>query len=288
MMFRITEEWIETYTTAGGAGINRSQVAAIGEAWPAQKGWKNRLVGKLITEGQRELFESMKGRKINKRGEITLGRPEQADGRMELLGMEHSTLRKPKQPKEFKSVPKVFDESYDDGLGVPFEEGKFFMGKRVESVATVNPMPSTKGKSVNAIEFLNIGLPTAIEKKLDAAGVNGEVAGLAIKVCHLASLMSDYPIGHHLWMYHNRQRMEQLRKLSECLLLSDAFDWGWANPNGKTAMILVTPHGVACWQSSTRFAGPVYDGSIPKKFSNAPIIVKWVEEILSWENALAS
>lgn len=287
-MFRITEEWIETYTTAGGAGINRSQVAAVGEVWPAKKGWKNRLVGKLITEGQRELFESLKGRKINKRGEITLGRPEQADGRMELLGMEHSTLRKPKQPKGLRESPKSFDESYDDGLGLPFEEGTFFMGKRVESGSTVNPMPVTKGKPINAFEFLNTGLPTVIEKKLDSAGVNGEVAGLAMKVCHFASLMSDYPIGHHLWMYHNRQRVEQLKKLCECLLLSDAFNWGWASVNGKSALFLVTPHGIACWQSGTKFAGPSYKGVIPKKFSNAPVIAKWVQEILAWENAIAS
>jgi hypothetical protein len=268
---KITAEWLESNAT-GGVGFTKQQMLAIGGTYPLQKGWKSRLIGKEITEEQKAKFESMKGLRVTKLGEVVPCKKR---------GAERERVRN-------SAKAKVFDESYDDGLGLPFEEGVFFMGKRVEAGSTVNPMPATKGKPINAFEFLNIGLPTAIEKKLDAAGVNGEVAGLAMKVCHFASLMSDYPIGHHLWMYHNRQRVEQLKKLCDCLLLSDAFNWGWASVNGKSALFLVTPHGIACWQSGTKFAGPKYTGVIPKKFSNAPVIAKWVQEILAWENAIAS
>jgi hypothetical protein len=56
-MFKVTFEWISRHATAAG-GYSAAQLRVIGVRWPPKQGWKQRAVGRLITEAERELFES--------------------------------------------------------------------------------------------------------------------------------------------------------------------------------------------------------------------------------------
>lgn len=56
-MFVVTEEWIESYKTKGGAW-NKKQLAQIGVHWPPLAGWKARAVGRNISDAERQAFEA--------------------------------------------------------------------------------------------------------------------------------------------------------------------------------------------------------------------------------------
>ncbi len=51
----LTSEMIELFTK-GGRSYRRKQAVAIGEPYPAKKGWKTRVIGKEITQKQLETF----------------------------------------------------------------------------------------------------------------------------------------------------------------------------------------------------------------------------------------
>jgi len=54
----ITEEWLDEYATAG-VGFSRAQITAIGAPWPLRRGWKQLLVGRVITDDQRRRYEAL-------------------------------------------------------------------------------------------------------------------------------------------------------------------------------------------------------------------------------------
>lgn len=54
---KITFDWLTKNCTRRG-GYNRVQIEAVGLKWPPRHGWKNRIVGREITEQQQQLFES--------------------------------------------------------------------------------------------------------------------------------------------------------------------------------------------------------------------------------------
>lgn len=56
-MFTVTSEWLEKYKTPNG-GFLYQQVTAIGVNWPLVSGWKTRVIGKVISEEQRQVFEA--------------------------------------------------------------------------------------------------------------------------------------------------------------------------------------------------------------------------------------
>ena len=65
-MFRITETWIREFQSGNG-GWTRDQLDAVGVAWPPREGWIGRLVGKEITDEQRERFERRRDRHMVRR-----------------------------------------------------------------------------------------------------------------------------------------------------------------------------------------------------------------------------
>jgi hypothetical protein len=54
--FVVTLDWVMAHTESG-LSLTRDQVLAVGDTWPIQQGWKQRWVGKMITEEQRLRFE---------------------------------------------------------------------------------------------------------------------------------------------------------------------------------------------------------------------------------------
>ena len=52
----ITPRWVHANKTKNG-GWTRTQLSAIGVAWPPEKGWIGRVLGQEISEAQREAFE---------------------------------------------------------------------------------------------------------------------------------------------------------------------------------------------------------------------------------------
>ena len=59
-MFVITKEWFDSNRDFI-AGLNRAQAEAVGEAYPLKKGWKERVVGKVISLEQKQNYEDSKG-----------------------------------------------------------------------------------------------------------------------------------------------------------------------------------------------------------------------------------
>ena len=59
-MFVITKEWFDSNRDFV-AGLNRAQAEAVGEAYPLKKGWKERVVGKVISLEQKQNYENNKG-----------------------------------------------------------------------------------------------------------------------------------------------------------------------------------------------------------------------------------
>lgn len=56
-MFVVTEDWIEKNKTPKG-GWNNIQLIQLGVPWPAVSGWKKAAVGRVISEGERRVFEA--------------------------------------------------------------------------------------------------------------------------------------------------------------------------------------------------------------------------------------
>lgn len=56
MEYRVTREWIEAHASGSG-GWTRVQLHAIGVGWPPEKGWKERVHGKMIPDENRLTFE---------------------------------------------------------------------------------------------------------------------------------------------------------------------------------------------------------------------------------------
>lgn len=56
-MFRITNKWIWDFRTPRG-GWKASQLRYIGVPWPPPKGWRQRAIGRLISEEAKAKFES--------------------------------------------------------------------------------------------------------------------------------------------------------------------------------------------------------------------------------------
>ncbi len=59
-MFVITKEWFDSNRDFI-SGLNRAQAEAIGETYPLKKGWKERVLGKVITLEQKKAYEDAKG-----------------------------------------------------------------------------------------------------------------------------------------------------------------------------------------------------------------------------------
>ena len=59
-MFVITKEWFDSNRDFV-SGLNRAQADAVGVPYPLKKGWKIEVLGKIITLGQKENFEKLKG-----------------------------------------------------------------------------------------------------------------------------------------------------------------------------------------------------------------------------------
>jgi len=53
----VTNEYINEFKTKRGAWT-RAQIIALGLTWPPQHGWKNSIIGEVITGQQAEAFES--------------------------------------------------------------------------------------------------------------------------------------------------------------------------------------------------------------------------------------
>lgn len=54
--FTVTLEWLMAHTEDGLA-LTRDQVLAVGDTWPVRSGWKERWVGRVITEESRHRFQ---------------------------------------------------------------------------------------------------------------------------------------------------------------------------------------------------------------------------------------
>lgn len=52
----VTRDWLEAHATKN-RGFTREQLKALGVRWPPKKGWKDRLVGKEISEAQKTAYE---------------------------------------------------------------------------------------------------------------------------------------------------------------------------------------------------------------------------------------
>jgi len=61
-MFQITNKWLVDHSTRG-CGFTKKQLDAIGISWPPQKGWKESVIGKWITEEEAAIFEKRKPKK---------------------------------------------------------------------------------------------------------------------------------------------------------------------------------------------------------------------------------
>lgn len=253
----VTREWLGQWRTPRGSWRKR-QLEVLGVAWPTPKDWIRSVEGKEINDSDARLFEKRSG----------------------------------KTQHEVKAAAdrKAMVDAVDDGLGVPFVEGVFFMGNPVD--ASKVPVrrsriekPEKPEKTFDAMTLVEKGMNEAIEKKLIKSGVHGDIAAKAIQVCHYAHRMkrSSASFGGF-----NRLRLATLAQLCDSLSKTSAFSWGWTIIKGKNVLFLVTPHGTVCWQSYHRFVGPDFKGPIPRWLLNTPIIVQWVEEILSWEDALTT
>lgn len=70
--FRITSEWIRSNATPAG-GYKNEQLAAIGLRTPLESGWMRKAEGKLITQADRQKFESFHtGYKPSKKSKAVL------------------------------------------------------------------------------------------------------------------------------------------------------------------------------------------------------------------------
>lgn len=56
-MFTVTREWMDAYRSPRG-GYTAIQLRQLDEFFPLKKGWKNRCIGKVITEQQKLIFET--------------------------------------------------------------------------------------------------------------------------------------------------------------------------------------------------------------------------------------
>lgn len=65
-MFEITNEWIAQYATNGTVGWTAKQLRSIGAKYPPRAGWRLAAVGWVISDQQRETFESV-NRKAKRR-----------------------------------------------------------------------------------------------------------------------------------------------------------------------------------------------------------------------------
>jgi len=55
----LTKRLIEQGLSSNG-GFNKKQLAILGVGWPPQKGWKNKLVGTVISQKQYQEFLNAK------------------------------------------------------------------------------------------------------------------------------------------------------------------------------------------------------------------------------------
>jgi hypothetical protein len=56
-LFEVTAEWIHRHCTARG-GWTKQALAVLDVEWPPRPGWIRRSVGRLLTDRQRQFFES--------------------------------------------------------------------------------------------------------------------------------------------------------------------------------------------------------------------------------------
>lgn len=68
-MFKITRSWLEDYVMKGGIGINRDQCKVLGVS-SLKRGWKDDLIGSVITLEQKELAEAYRGMKPAERKRV--------------------------------------------------------------------------------------------------------------------------------------------------------------------------------------------------------------------------
>jgi len=71
----LTIDYIDSHKTKAGAWT-RKQIEALGLKWPLVTGWKDRLVGEIITAEQANIFETENVRKVkgkpNKSHQLTI------------------------------------------------------------------------------------------------------------------------------------------------------------------------------------------------------------------------
>lgn len=68
-MHRVNKKWIHENKTKRG-GFTKAQLAAIGVSWPPKAGWVERSSGKLITDEQKDIFESFSDKEPRITGEF--------------------------------------------------------------------------------------------------------------------------------------------------------------------------------------------------------------------------
>lgn len=250
----VTREWLGQWRTPRGSWRKR-QLEVLGVAWPTPRDWMRQVEGKEISEEDARLFEKRSGR------------------------TQHEVRAAAKT--------KAMVDAVDDGLGVPFVEGVFFIRMPVEQ-GKQSPPRIEREKLVKAFDAMTIvigGLDERLEQKLIKSGIHGEVAAKAIQACHFAHRMKQSSAAFGGF---NRMRLSKLSDLCFCLARTSAFNWGWTIVKEKNVLFLDTPHGIACWQSYHRFQGPDYKSAVPRFLMNTPVIVQWVEQILAWEDNLST
>jgi hypothetical protein len=62
-VFEVTEAWIKRYRSGSG-GWNRAQLTYVGVGWPPPHGWLKETVGRVITDENARMFESLKGQTL--------------------------------------------------------------------------------------------------------------------------------------------------------------------------------------------------------------------------------
>ena len=58
--FTITDEWIAAHATHSTGGWTYAQFQALGLPTPPERGWRQLMVGKVITKKQKQAFEAAK------------------------------------------------------------------------------------------------------------------------------------------------------------------------------------------------------------------------------------
>lgn len=65
-MFEVSAEWVKSHQSTKG-GWNRAQLDCIEVKWPPERGWLARVVGRKISDEQKQRFEAMQGMTLKRK-----------------------------------------------------------------------------------------------------------------------------------------------------------------------------------------------------------------------------